>query len=140
MNTHSNTIRELIKQLDAKYGRYDVEAHTTHQWLLLRADLETYVEEYNLQAEQVADQREYQWTIDAYIKLRSGDAWMGSFRQLLSEGGYAVSEVDTRERLTHKPTLWQWEREQQRADQRRSIRKTYRNTVKIKPNTHKKKA
>jgi len=79
----SNKIKQLIHDLRRQDGKFDREGATPRQLAVLEQDVKQYVEEYNLCAEQVADEREYQWTIDAYIHCRVGDAWMGEFRHIL---------------------------------------------------------
>jgi len=122
----SNKIKQLIHDLRRQDGKFDREGATPRQLAVLEQDVKQYVEEYNLCAEQVADEREYQWTIDAYIHCRVGDAWMGEFRHILQQGKCDVSSVDTKERLTHKPTVWLFE-QQQRAEaiqaKRRQLKK-----------------
>ena len=115
-------IRDILENKRRQWGEFrHIEARTPREFAVLENDLRLYIEEYNRQAEQEATHREYQWTIDAYIHCRVGDAYMATFQHLLSTGEFDVNPQDTMERLTAKPTVWQWKVQQRREDSIRRI-------------------
>jgi len=110
---------DILTDLRRQNGDFrDIEARTEREFTLLQRDLEQFVEEYNLAAEREADQRPYQWTIEAYIKCRVGDTYMGTFQHLLKELKPQLDATDTMERLTNKPTIWKHNIEQHRVRMR----------------------
>lgn len=123
---HTDVQSQRIKELIIRLGdpNYHPRAHTTpQQQRLLERELEVYIEEYNLQAEQVAEERPYQWTIEAYLHCRCGDEYVGNWIDLLQTGNYNIAPTDTIERLTSKPTVWQYNSEQSRLKLKEKHRK-----------------
>ena len=121
-NRNKQDVSDILEDIRRQQGEFrHIEAKTPREFEILTEDLKLYIEEYNLQAEQEANSREYQWTIDAYIHCRVGDAYMATFQHLLSTKPFDINPQDTMERLRDKPTVWQWKVSRRREETWRRI-------------------
>ena len=129
-NHITQDISRILEDKRRQHGTFrHIEARTDREFEILTRDLKQYIEEYNLQADEESDTREYQWTIDAYIHCRVGDAYMATFRHLLSTRPFDINPQDTMERLTAKPTVWQWKVRQLRDQAKQRIQQKMRQNV-----------
>ena len=120
--TKKSEIEDILRDIRRDWGTFDVEAETEAEWNTLRQDLLQLIQEYNQEAD-TYDDVPYQWTIDAFISTRRGDEYMGSYQRLLQLCEHRISEVDTHQRLTDKPTIWRYRTE----ERGKRIRQTARN-------------
>ena len=126
-NMKKQDVSDILEDIRRQQGDFrHIEARTPREFEILTEDLKLYIEEYNLQADEEADTREYQWTIDAYIHCRVGDAYMATFQHLLSTKPFDINPQDTMERLRDKPTVWQWKVRQRRDQVRQRIQQKMR--------------